>query len=142
MGERGERGFDRGWDWQFSANTYASCIAMMYWASVHSLLVGQSGVGNNRQLNQCRPRPRLVTETGVFKLQLTELTHSPSVPQCFMNAILQCLSNTRDLQEYCIRKEYLLDANGSGKKHCELMDGRSCAWGSVPYIVQAIQHRV
>ncbi|XP_069797244.1 ubiquitin carboxyl-terminal hydrolase 2-like isoform X2 [Narcine bancroftii] len=41
---------------------------------------------------------------------------------CFMNAILQCLSNTRELRDYCIWREYLLDVNESAKGRCELMD--------------------
>ncbi|XP_078062104.1 ubiquitin carboxyl-terminal hydrolase 21-like isoform X2 [Mustelus asterias] len=41
---------------------------------------------------------------------------------CFMNAILQCLSHTQGLRDYCIHREYQLEGNGYGKKRCELMD--------------------
>ncbi|XP_078393583.1 ubiquitin carboxyl-terminal hydrolase 21 isoform X3 [Cetorhinus maximus] len=39
-----------------------------------------------------------------------------------MNAVLQCLSNTSALRDYCIRREYQLEGTGYRKKRCELMD--------------------
>ena len=30
---------------------------------------------------------------------------------CFMNSVLQCLSNTKPLLEYCLKEDYLLDKN-------------------------------
>lgn len=32
---------------------------------------------------------------------------------CFMNSVLQCLSNTKPLLEYCLKEDYLLDKNTS-----------------------------
>ena len=31
--------------------------------------------------------------------------------QCFMNSILQCLSNTKPLLDYCLKEDYILDKN-------------------------------
>lgn len=43
--------------------------------------------------------------------------------QCFMNAILQCLSNTRELRDYCLQRLYLRDLGHSSHAHTALMDG-------------------
>lgn len=38
---------------------------------------------------------------------------SVSVFQCFMNSVIQCLSNTRPLLEYLLNEQYLADINTS-----------------------------
>lgn len=38
---------------------------------------------------------------------------SVSVLQCFMNSVIQCLSNTRPLLEYLLNEQYLADINTS-----------------------------
>ncbi|XP_067421137.1 ubiquitin carboxyl-terminal hydrolase 2 isoform X1 [Emydura macquarii macquarii] len=39
---------------------------------------------------------------------------------CFMNSILQCLSNTKVLRDYCLQNQYVQDLN-SGRMHTALM---------------------
>ncbi|XP_041947751.1 ubiquitin carboxyl-terminal hydrolase 2 isoform X2 [Alosa alosa] len=41
---------------------------------------------------------------------------------CFMNSILQCLSNTHDLRDYCLRNCHLTDLNKSCRAKVALMD--------------------
>ncbi|KAI5943247.1 ubiquitin carboxyl-terminal hydrolase 2 isoform X4 [Manis javanica] len=41
---------------------------------------------------------------------------------CFMNAILQCLSNTRELRDYCLQRLYTRDLSHSSKAHTALME--------------------
>ncbi|XP_005856935.1 PREDICTED: ubiquitin carboxyl-terminal hydrolase 2 [Myotis brandtii] len=41
---------------------------------------------------------------------------------CFMNAILQCLSNTRELRDYCLQRLYLRDLGHSSHAHTALME--------------------
>lgn len=41
---------------------------------------------------------------------------------CFMNAILQCLSNTRELRDYCLQRLYLRDLGHSSSGHTALME--------------------
>ncbi|XP_057347133.1 ubiquitin carboxyl-terminal hydrolase 2 isoform X2 [Manis pentadactyla] len=41
---------------------------------------------------------------------------------CFMNAILQCLSNTRELRDYCLQRLYTRDLSRSSKAHTALME--------------------
>ncbi|XP_001370349.1 ubiquitin carboxyl-terminal hydrolase 2 isoform X1 [Monodelphis domestica] len=41
---------------------------------------------------------------------------------CFMNSILQCLSNTRELRDYCLQRLYLRDLNSSSHAHTALME--------------------
>ncbi|XP_077985498.1 ubiquitin carboxyl-terminal hydrolase 2-like [Glandiceps talaboti] len=40
---------------------------------------------------------------------------------CFMNSILQCLSNTRPLQEYCLKKDYQDEINKTSDMKGQLM---------------------
>uniref|UniRef100_A0A8C3X3H2 Ubiquitin carboxyl-terminal hydrolase n=1 Tax=Catagonus wagneri TaxID=51154 RepID=A0A8C3X3H2_9CETA len=41
---------------------------------------------------------------------------------CFMNSVLQCLSNTRELRDYCLQRLYLRDLSHSGSAHTALME--------------------
>ncbi|XP_028931511.1 ubiquitin carboxyl-terminal hydrolase 2 isoform X1 [Ornithorhynchus anatinus] len=41
---------------------------------------------------------------------------------CFMNSILQCLSNTRELRDYCLQRIYLRDLNSGSHMHTALME--------------------
>ncbi|XP_061296563.1 ubiquitin carboxyl-terminal hydrolase 2 isoform X1 [Bos javanicus] len=41
---------------------------------------------------------------------------------CFMNSILQCLSNTRELRDYCLQRLYLRDLSHSSRAHTALME--------------------
>ncbi|XP_075765625.1 ubiquitin carboxyl-terminal hydrolase 2 isoform X2 [Pelodiscus sinensis] len=40
---------------------------------------------------------------------------------CFMNSILQCLSNTKELRDYCLQNQYVRDLNNSSRMHTALM---------------------
>ncbi|XP_059494942.1 ubiquitin carboxyl-terminal hydrolase 2-like isoform X2 [Stegostoma tigrinum] len=41
---------------------------------------------------------------------------------CFMNSILQCLSNTRELRDYCIQNTYRRDLNNRNRTNTALME--------------------
>uniref|UniRef100_A0A3Q0S3E0 Ubiquitin carboxyl-terminal hydrolase 2 n=1 Tax=Amphilophus citrinellus TaxID=61819 RepID=A0A3Q0S3E0_AMPCI len=41
---------------------------------------------------------------------------------CFMNSILQCLSNTSELRDYCLRNGHLTDLNNNCRTNTALMD--------------------
>ncbi|KAM8816910.1 ubiquitin carboxyl-terminal hydrolase 2 isoform 2-T3 [Rhynchonycteris naso] len=41
---------------------------------------------------------------------------------CFMNSILQCLSNTRELRDYCLQRLYMRDLSHSSSAHRALME--------------------
>ncbi|XP_061002030.1 ubiquitin carboxyl-terminal hydrolase 2 isoform X2 [Dama dama] len=41
---------------------------------------------------------------------------------CFMNSILQCLSNTRELRDYCLQRLYLRDLSHSSRAHTALVE--------------------
>jgi len=44
--------------------------------------------------------------------------------QCFMNSIIQCLSSTRPLLEYCLDEAYVDDINEqSSRMHGTMMKG-------------------
>lgn len=45
------------------------------------------------------------------------------LPQCFMNSILQCLSNTKELRDYCLQNQYLRDLNNNSRMRTALMSG-------------------
>lgn len=40
-----------------------------------------------------------------------------------MNSILQCLSNTRELRDYCLQRLYMRDLSHSSNVHTALMEG-------------------
>uniref|UniRef100_A0ABM5EQD3 Ubiquitin carboxyl-terminal hydrolase n=1 Tax=Pogona vitticeps TaxID=103695 RepID=A0ABM5EQD3_9SAUR len=40
---------------------------------------------------------------------------------CFMNSILQCLSNTKELRDYCLQNQYLRDLNQNSRMQMALM---------------------
>ncbi|NXI61436.1 UBP2 hydrolase, partial [Anseranas semipalmata] len=40
---------------------------------------------------------------------------------CFMNSILQCLSNTKELLDYCLQNQYLRDLNNNSRMRTALM---------------------
>lgn len=44
--------------------------------------------------------------------------------QCFMNSILQCLSNTHDLRDYCLRNTHRTDLNNNCRAKAVLMEGK------------------
>lgn len=41
---------------------------------------------------------------------------------CFMNSILQCLSNTRELRDYCLQRLYMRDLGHTSSAHTALME--------------------
>uniref|UniRef100_A0A4W4G3L2 Ubiquitin carboxyl-terminal hydrolase 2 n=1 Tax=Electrophorus electricus TaxID=8005 RepID=A0A4W4G3L2_ELEEL len=41
---------------------------------------------------------------------------------CFMNSILQCLSNTHDLRDYCLRNTHRIDLNNNCRAKAALME--------------------
>ncbi|XP_044846704.1 ubiquitin carboxyl-terminal hydrolase 21 isoform X1 [Mauremys mutica] len=41
---------------------------------------------------------------------------------CFMNAVLQCLSSTKPLRDYCLRKEFLQEQPGASRAQQELTE--------------------
>ncbi|XP_006739777.1 ubiquitin carboxyl-terminal hydrolase 2 isoform X1 [Leptonychotes weddellii] len=41
---------------------------------------------------------------------------------CFMNSILQCLSNTRELRDYCLQRLFMRDLSHSSNAHTALME--------------------
>ncbi|KAG2469983.1 UBP2 hydrolase, partial [Polypterus senegalus] len=41
---------------------------------------------------------------------------------CFMNSILQCLSNTRDLRDYCLQNSHRRDLNNNSRSNTALME--------------------
>ena len=57
---------------------------------------------------------------------------SSGLPQCFMNSILQCLSNTRELRDYCLQRLYLRDLSHSSRAHTALMEGEGPALDAFP----------
>lgn len=40
-----------------------------------------------------------------------------------MNSILQCLSNTRELRDYCLQRLYMRDLGHTSNAHTALMEG-------------------
>ncbi|XP_062816848.1 ubiquitin carboxyl-terminal hydrolase 2 isoform X1 [Anolis carolinensis] len=40
---------------------------------------------------------------------------------CFMNSILQCLSNTKELRDYCLQNQYVRDLNNNSRMQMNLM---------------------
>ncbi|KAL7981585.1 hypothetical protein Chor_005673 [Crotalus horridus] len=40
---------------------------------------------------------------------------------CFMNSILQCLSNTKELRDYCLQSQYVRDLNNNSRMQMSLM---------------------
>ncbi|NWT20038.1 UBP2 hydrolase, partial [Vireo altiloquus] len=45
----------------------------------------------------------------------------PVPARCFMNSILQCLSNTKELRDYCLQNQYLRDLNNNSRMRTALM---------------------
>lgn len=43
--------------------------------------------------------------------------------QCFMNSILQCLSNTHSLRDYCLHNSHRRDLNNNSRTNTALMEG-------------------
>ncbi|KAH0623310.1 hypothetical protein JD844_031504 [Phrynosoma platyrhinos] len=41
--------------------------------------------------------------------------------KCFMNSILQCLSNTKELRDYCLQNQYVRDLNNNSRMQMALM---------------------
>lgn len=42
-----------------------------------------------------------------------------------MNSILQCLSNTKELRDYCLQNQYLRDLNNNSRMRTALISGTS-----------------
>lgn len=49
---------------------------------------------------------------------------APPPPQCFMNAVLQCLSSTKPLRDYCLRREFRQEHPGTLRAQQELTEGK------------------
>ena len=49
-----------------------------------------------------------------------------------MNSILQCLSNTRELRDYCLQRLYMRDLGHSSSAHTALMEGEGRGPGRGP----------
>lgn len=45
-----------------------------------------------------------------------------AAPQCFLNAVLQCLSSTRPLRDFCLRRDFRQEVPGGGRAQ-ELTEG-------------------
>lgn len=45
--------------------------------------------------------------------------------QCFMNSILQCLSNTQSLRDYCLHNSHRRDLNNNNRTNTALMEGEA-----------------
>lgn len=41
-----------------------------------------------------------------------------------MNSILQCLSNTKELRDYCLQNQYVWDLNSNSRMRTVLMAGK------------------
>lgn len=50
------------------------------------------------------------------------MTVSLLLPQCFLNAVLQCLSSTRPLRDFCLRRDFRQEVPGGGRAQ-ELTEG-------------------
>lgn len=48
-----------------------------------------------------------------------------------MNSILQCLSNTRELRDYCLQRLYMRDLGHTSSAHTALMEGEEPVWVGV-----------
>lgn len=49
-----------------------------------------------------------------------------------MNSILQCLSNTRELRDYCLQRLYMRDLGHTSSAHTALMEGEEPRVGVDP----------
>lgn len=72
------------------------------------------------QVSPCHGRPPSASRCHGFLFCL---------PQCFMNSILQCLSNTKELRDYCLQNQYLRDLNNNSRMRTALMTGNGPAPG-------------
>lgn len=70
--------------------------------------------GHPPQVSPCRCLPPSASHCHSFLFYL---------PQCFMNSILQCLSNTKELRDYCLQNQYLRDLNNNSRMRTALMSG-------------------
>ena len=43
--------------------------------------------------------------------------------QCFMNSMIQCLSHSVQLRDYCLRQEYMLQINTASSMRGKLIKG-------------------
>uniref|UniRef100_A0A6I8NYY2 Ubiquitin carboxyl-terminal hydrolase 2 n=1 Tax=Ornithorhynchus anatinus TaxID=9258 RepID=A0A6I8NYY2_ORNAN len=78
------------------------------------------------------PLPRSLLLSTFVGLLLNKAKNSKSIQglvglrnlgnTCFMNSILQCLSNTRELRDYCLQRIYLRDLNSGSHMHTALME--------------------
>ena len=57
-----------------------------------------------------------------------------------MNSILQCLSNTRELRDYCLQRLYLRDLSHSSRAHTALMEGEGPALHAFPLFYMLLSH--
>lgn len=103
----------------------------------HTLLLGSGHVGLRNLGNTVRARLlSFLCGTGTVLGAGDSLTwESPSLgsvwrdsgrvsaaPQCFLNAVLQCLSSTRPLRDFCLRRDFRQEVPGGGRAQ-ELTEG-------------------
>lgn len=64
--------------------------------------------------------------------------------QCFMNSILQCLSNTHSLRDYCLHNSHRRDLNNNSRTNTALMEGErrvtQAPWSPKPLTASQTQH--
>lgn len=59
-----------------------------------------------------------------------------------MNSILQCLSNTLELKDYCLRNIHRTDLNNNCRNNAALMEGRTSFWAVKPHVSCIIRNTV
>lgn len=68
----------------------------------------------------CRRAGSALSPAGHRSAKVTAV--SPLLPQCFLNAVLQCLSSTRPLRDFCLRRDFRQEVPGGGRAQ-ELTEG-------------------
>lgn len=73
--------------------------------------------------DRCIPRDPRSSTRGQWGTRGPGVTASPRSPQCFMNAVLQCLSSTKPLRDYCLRRDFQLEQPPGPRAPQELTEG-------------------